>query len=105
MNNALMSGAIAGLVLFLLGLLGKRFFKADPKSPLQKKEEVHDAVKNTPATDLVAAAANANELRADAAGIAGKFIERLRRRSGAILSGNDSDPADGNSGRGDGGGG
>ena len=100
MNSGFLSGVIAGLIFIVLGFLGVRVLKGLPKSPVQKKEEELHAVKNTPAADLVAHAANADELRADAAGIAGKFRESLRHKVGSILSGSGGTPTDGNSGSG-----
>jgi hypothetical protein len=46
------------------------------------KEKKQDEIRNTPAADLVVA----DELRADAAGIAGRAKQRLRDRAGKIIS-------------------
>jgi hypothetical protein len=53
------------------------------------KEKKQDEIKNTPASGLVDAAPDSERLHADAAGIAGKFRERLRDRARKLLSGND----------------
>jgi len=100
MNSIVVSGVIAGLGFIAGGFLGKYFYNHLLKSLVQKKEEELNAVKNTPAVDLVNAADNADKLHADAAGIAGKFRESLRNKVGAILSGRHGDPADGDGGSG-----
>jgi hypothetical protein len=77
--------------IFLLGtlVLGKAF-KDGKTLPVrdteQIKEEKRDEIQNTPAADLVNDAPNADELRADAAGIAGRAKQRLRDRIGKIVS-------------------
>jgi hypothetical protein len=53
----------------------------------QAKEKKQDEIKNTPAADLVAADPAADRLRSDAAGIAGRAKQRLRDRTGEIVSG------------------
>jgi hypothetical protein len=50
------------------------------------KEKKQNEIKNTPAPNLVAAAPNVEELRSDAAGIAGRAKGRLRDRTEEIIS-------------------
>jgi hypothetical protein len=97
MNRVRALIAAAGAVLaFLLG-----FFLRDKPGRMtavvdgKKLEEVKREIENTPAPDLVDAAPDAAKLHADAAGIAGKFRQRLRDRSGRILSGNPGTGPDG----------
>jgi hypothetical protein len=65
------------------------------KEAEEAKEKKRDEIKNTPASDLVDAAPNAGELRADAGAIAGKFRERLRDRARSILFGSRGHGPDG----------
>jgi hypothetical protein len=74
---------VAGAVLaFIAGYLLRGLFgkKADAAPESEKSEEVRREIENTPAGDLVAVAPDAEQLRANAAGIAGKFRERLRNQ-------------------------
>jgi hypothetical protein len=79
-----------GAVLFFLtgwllrGLSAKKTVAVTDK---EKYEEVKYEIENTPAVDLVSAAPNADQLRANSAEIAGKSKLRLRDRIGKILSG------------------
>ena len=72
------------------GLLWKLF--QDGRLPSQNidtakiREETQNEIENTPAGDLVDAAPNAKELRADATGIAEQAKQRLRDRAGEIIS-------------------
>jgi hypothetical protein len=73
------------------GLIWKFFH--DGKQPYpggeeaaQAKEKKQDEIKNTPAADLVAADPSADKLRSDAAGIAGRAKQRLRDKTGTIVS-------------------
>ncbi len=81
---------LAGL--FLRGLFGKKTDTTDVRTEnLETYKEVRHEIENTPACDLVDAAHNADELRADRDGIAERARQRFRDRCGAILSGsNDS---------------
>jgi hypothetical protein len=71
------------------------------KEAEEAKEKKRDEITNTPASDLVDAAPNAGELRADAGAIAGKFRKRLRNRVENILSGNSGAGTAGSGGSGD----
>ena len=79
---------------FLRDLSGKKAVNAVIKTP----EEVKSEIENTPADDLITAAPNAAQLRADAAGIAGRAKQRLRDRAGAALSGFANSGTDGSGG-------
>jgi len=103
--------ALAGIgaaLAFLAGLLVRSQFgrkarhPADggPAAACKTPEEVKIEIENTPAGDLVAAAPDADQLRANAAGIAGRAKQRLRDRAGAILSGLSGSGADGSGGNG-----
>jgi hypothetical protein len=89
---------------FALGalILGKAF--KDGRTPVkeagQKREEVTNDIQKTPAADLVDAAPNVEELRSDAAGIAGRAKQRLRDRIGKVISrpGGSGNPGGGGSG-------
>ena len=96
--------ALAGIgaaLVFLAGWFLRSFFAmktapADIKTP----EEVKREIENTPAGDLVAAAPNADQLRANADGIAEHAKQRLRDRAGTILSGIACSGTDGSGGDG-----
>lgn len=69
--------------------------KKNTEKTIEKiREDVANEIQNTPAADLVDAAANADQLRSDADGITGKFRQRLRDRAGKILSGKCSSGTD-----------
>jgi len=98
----------AGTVLvFIAGWLLSRLFgkKNVPavtgKTPSEVKHEIEKAIADTPACDIVTAADNAEELRANAAGIAEQSKQRLRDRAKSILSGHTGAGADAGGGRGD----
>jgi hypothetical protein len=92
---AVVSG-VCMVLAFLLGLLlrGRSGEKAAVMDA-DKYEEVKREIEKTPAGDLVDADPNADELRADAGAIAGKFRERLRDRAGKVLSGKGGSGSDG----------
>jgi hypothetical protein len=81
---------IGAALAFLAGWLlkGLSVRKAAAITDKEKYEEVKREIENTPAGDLVTAASNADQLRANSAGIAGESKQRLRDRIGKILSGN-----------------
>jgi hypothetical protein len=79
---------------FFRGLFARKTSPADIKTP----EEVKLEIENTPAGDLVSAAPNADQLRANADGIAGRAKQRLRDSAGKIISGNAGSGTDGSGG-------
>jgi hypothetical protein len=81
---------------FLRGLFTRKPAPADIKTP----EEVKLEIENTPACDLVSAAPNADQLRANADGIADRAKQRLRDRAGSIISGISGSETDGSGGSG-----
>jgi len=81
---------------FFRGLLTRKAAPADIKTP----EEVKLEIENTPACDLLSAAPNADKLRANADGIAGRAKQRLRDRAGTIVSGSAGSGTDGSGGSG-----
>ncbi len=88
---------LAGL--FLRGLFGK-------KSDItihheQQKKEIRNEIENTSARDLVDAAHNADELRANRDGIAERARQCFRDRCNAILSGKSGAGTPSGSGSGD----
>lgn len=87
---------LAGL--FLRGLFGKKTGTVESREQYQ---EVKDAIENTSARDLVDAAHNADELRADRDGIAERARQRFRDRCNAILSGKSGAGTPSGSGSGD----
>jgi len=95
--------AIGAALAFLAGLLMRSLFarKADSAAAHKTPEEVKREIENTPAGDLVSAAPNSEQLRANADGIAGRAKQRLRDRAGAILSGISGSGTDGSGGSGD----
>jgi len=95
--------AICGALAFLAGWLLRGLFgrNADSAAVCKTPEEVKREIENTPADDLVSAAPDADQLRANAAGIAGRAKQRLRDRAGAILSGLAGSGTDGSGGNGD----
>ena len=74
---------------------------AEEEELQKKREDILNELKNTPAADLVDHASNADELLSNAKDIARKFRDRLRDRTGTILSGVHRDTIDGNGGDGD----
>jgi hypothetical protein len=99
LKNAL-AGIGAALVFlagwFFRGLFARKTVPAVIKTP----EEVKLEIENTPACDLVASASNADQLRANADGIAERAKQRLRDRAGTILSGDADSGTDGSGGSG-----
>jgi len=95
--------AIGAALSFLAGWLLRSLFgrKADSAVNCKTPEEVKREIKNTPADDLVSAAPDADQLRANAAGIAERAKQRLRDRAGAALSGLAGSGIDGSGGNGD----
>ena len=93
--------ALSAAAAALIGCLAWKFFHygkhpyLDRSEAEEAKEKKRDEIKNTPASDLVDAAPDAGELRANAGAIAGTFRERLRDRARKILSGNHSAGTDG----------
>ena len=81
---------------FFRGLFAKKTAPAVIKTP----EEVKLEIENTPACDLVSAAPNADQLRANADEIAERAKQRLRDRAGKILSGIAGSGIDGSGGNG-----
>jgi len=81
---------------FFRGLFAKKTAPAVIKTP----EEVKLEIENTPASDLISAAPNAEQLRANADGIAEGAKQRLRDRAGTILSGIVGSGTDGSGGSG-----
>jgi hypothetical protein len=73
------------------GLIWKFYYSGKPphidiNNAEKAKEKKQNEIENTPASDLVDAAPDADELRADAAGIVGRAKQRLRDRIGDIIS-------------------
>jgi len=103
MALACIGAAICGALAFLAGWLlrGLSAKKANSAAACKTPEEVKRAIENTPADDLISAAPDADQLRANAAGIAGRAKQRLRDRTGAILSGLAGSGTDGSGGNGD----
>ncbi|MDR1839271.1 MAG: hypothetical protein LBQ93_06795 [Treponema sp.] len=95
--------AICGALVFLAGWLLRGLFgrKTHITAACKTPEEVKRAIENTPADDLVSSAPDADQLRANAAGIAGRAKQRLRDRAGAIISGHAGTGTDGSGGSGD----
>jgi len=81
---------------FFRGLFVRKTVPAVIKTP----EEVKLEIENTPACDLVSAAPNADQLRANADRIAEGAKQRLRDRAGTILSGIAGSGTDGSGGSG-----
>jgi len=81
--------AVIGAALaFLAGWFMRNLFASKASSAVIKTpEEVKREIENTPACDLVSAAPNAEQLRANTDAIAGRAKQRLRDRVGAIISG------------------
>jgi hypothetical protein len=96
--------ALAGIgaaLAFLAGWFFRNLFERKATTAVtQTPEEVKREIENTPACDLVSAAPNADQLRANADGIAGRAKQRLRDRAGAILFGIAGSGTDGNGGSG-----
>jgi len=95
--------AICGALAFLAGWLLRNLSvrKANSAAACKTPEEVKREIENTPAGDIVSAAPDADQLRANAAGIAGRAKQRLRDRAGTILSGIAGSGTDGSGGGGD----
>ncbi len=79
---------IGAVIVFLAGFIFGNFFKkktviADRK---EKYEEVKSEIQSTPASELIADAHNADELRANIGSIAGQAKHQFRDRVRAILS-------------------
>jgi len=103
--NKKLAAVLAGIgaaLAFFAGWLVRSLFgrKADPAVAGKTPEEVKREIENTPADDLVAAAPDADRLRANAAGIAGRAKQRLRDRAGTVLSGIAGSGTDGSGGSG-----
>ena len=96
--------AVGAALAFLAGWFlrnragGKVSVFSEQEKHKEVKLEIQNAIAATPASDLVDAAPNANQLRADTDGIAGKFRTRLRDRARKIISGSGSYGADADSG-------
>jgi hypothetical protein len=86
---------LIGLLAALAGWFVWKLFNRDGTpgaadiTAVQKREAVKNEIETTPASDLVDAASDADKLRADAAGIAGRARQRLRDRIRKIISGMD----------------
>jgi len=95
--------AIGAALAFLAGWLLRGLFGRKAGSAINCKtpEEVKRELENTPADDLVSAAPDADQLRANAAGIAERAKQRLRDRAGAAISGLAGSGTDGSGGNGD----
>jgi len=91
---------IGAAVVFIAGWLLRGLFceKTAPvsagKIPEEVKLEVQRAIADTPARDIIAAADNTDELRANADRIAEQSKQRLRDRTKSILSGHSGSGTD-----------
>jgi hypothetical protein len=79
------TAAITGGLIWKFFHYGKRPCLSGEEAK-QAKEKKYDEIKNTPAADLVATDPAVDKLRSDAAGIAGQAKQRLRDRTGKIIS-------------------
>lgn len=91
---------IGAALAFLAGWLLRGLSGRKTVSVAIQTEEIKRDIENTPAGDLVSAAPNAERLRADADGIAGRAKQRLRDRAGSIISGLADSGTDGSGGGG-----
>jgi hypothetical protein len=84
---SVITAAVTGGLVWKFFHYGKRPYLSGEEAE-QAKEKKKDEIKSTPAADLVAADPAADKLRVDAAGIAGRAKQRLRDRTGSIVSRN-----------------
>jgi hypothetical protein len=80
------TAAITGGLIWKLFKYGKQPHPSGGEAE-QAKEKKQDEIANTPAADLVAADPAVDRLRSDTAGIAERAKQRLRDRTGEIVSG------------------
>jgi hypothetical protein len=79
------TAAITGGLIWKFFHYGERPYLSEEEAK-QAKEKKYNEIKNTPAADLVAGDPTVDKLRSDAAGIAGRAKQRLRDRTGKIIS-------------------
>jgi hypothetical protein len=83
---------VGAVLAFLAGwLLKSHLTERKPSANTTSSHEIYKEVKseieNTPAADLVSAAPNADELRANTDGIVSQAKQRFRDRAGTVISG------------------